>query len=147
MKIIYSAASPKAGQTEHVSQQVGQTLCAAGFASAVPLPPRGSKGWLEAIAEIDKMRTAPSQYDTVPPNATGTEWSASILGSGQVRVIKKVDGTVWWFDGPPKECPANIREQFLQLAAINPGANAAALEEAKRKQVDYEASVQFAKRY
>ncbi len=147
MKIIYSAASPKSGQTEHVSQQVGQTLIAAGFASLVPLPPRGTNAWLAAIKEIDAMRTKPSQYDTVPPAANGIEWSATILGSGLVRVIKKIDGTVWWFDAPPADCPKNIREQFLQLAAINPGANAMALEAAKRAQQDYEEKVRYAKRY
>jgi hypothetical protein len=58
-----------------------------------------------------------------------------------------VGGEVFWFDGPPKECPANIREQFLQLASLNPGANVAALERAQREQVEYDNKVKFAKRY
>jgi hypothetical protein len=144
VKIKYVSPSPKAGTEEHVRNDVGQTLVAAGFAVAVPLPKRGTNEWLKAIAEIDAMRTKPSEYDTVPPAADGVLWSATILGSGLVRIIKKVGSEVYWFDGPPKECPANVREQFLQLANLNPGANASALDAAKRAQQDADAAARNA---
>jgi hypothetical protein len=134
-KIQYTSASPKAGQIEHISSSVAATLIAAGFATAVPFPPRGSKEWLAAIQEVDRMNTQPSQYDTPVP-ANGVEWAATVMSSGLVRVIKKINGSIWWFDGPPTECPESIRAQFLQLANLNPGANAEALDAAKRSQVD-----------
>lgn len=147
MKIQYTAASPKANQVEHVSQQVGQTLVAAGFAVPVPLPPRGSKGWLAAIQELDALRTKPHAEDVVPPGADGVLWSVTVQASQKVNVVKKVDGTIWFFDGPPADAPANIRQQFIELASINPAANAIALEAAKRAQMNYESKVEFAKRF
>jgi hypothetical protein len=142
MKITYTKFVPDPslrGTTTNLPAHIAQVLIASGQAVAVPVPDRNkpdpTNAWLRHIQEEDAMRK-PTQYDTVPPNATGVEWSATVMGSGLVRVIKRVDGQVFWFDGPPKECPANIREQFLQLANLNPAANAAALDAAKRAQID-----------
>jgi hypothetical protein len=150
MKITYTeyVADPTLrGKTAHLPAHIAQVLIAQGTAKEVPLPPRGSRGWLEAIQELDAMRTGPSQYDTVPPSVTGTEWSVKTMESGQTLVVKKSGSQTFWYDAPPADCPANVREQYIQLASINPGANAAALEAAKRAQRDYEAKVQYAKRW
>jgi hypothetical protein len=117
VKIVYSAASPKAGQVEHVSQQVGQTLVAAGFATAVPFPPRGSKGWLAAIKELDAMQTGPSPQDTVPEAPTGITWSVKKMEGGAVVIIRRTMEQVDWLSAPTPDTPKNIAQQFRGMRA------------------------------
>jgi hypothetical protein len=72
MKIKYLASSPKNGTVEHVRNDVGLTLIAAGFAETVPLPKRGSPGWLEARQEQSALATGPSAGDAVASTAVIT---------------------------------------------------------------------------
>ena len=69
MKIRYAASHPtKAGLTEHINNLVGQTLIALGQAEAVPLPARGSAGWLEERQAQAALAGRPDIQD-VDPNA------------------------------------------------------------------------------
>jgi hypothetical protein len=79
MKITYTQYVPDPslrGTTTNLPAHIAQVLIASGQAVEIPLPRRGSPGWLAAIKEIDAMNTKPSEYDTVPPAANGVEWSA-----------------------------------------------------------------------
>ncbi len=135
MKIRYLPSSPKFPLEEHVRNDVGATLCAAGFAEAVAMPQRGSKGnaWLEARLEQSRLAGPPSQYDT-PVGGQNVEWGVQTQKSGQVHVIKRARGEVLFFDGPPQDCPASIVQQFLDASAVNPEANHYAIESAKLAQ-------------
>jgi hypothetical protein len=115
-KIQYSSASPKAGQIEHVSSSVAATLCAAGFATAVPFPPRGSKDWLAAIQELDRLNTQPSQYDVVPEAPTGVSWSVKKMDGGKVVIIRRTMEQVDWLSAPTPDTPQNIAQQFREMS-------------------------------
>ena len=133
MKIQYIAPSPKAGTIEHVSQQVGQTLVAAGFATAVPFPRRdGSPEWMAAIAEEDAARK-PSHHDTVgalPPGEI--QWSVRELASGKAVIVKQTGGEIQFIDAITPDTPESTRRAFVELCSVNPEANSAALAAAKR---------------
>jgi hypothetical protein len=115
-KIQYSSASPKAGQIEHVSSSVAATLCAAGFATAVPFPPRGSKDWLAAIQELDRLNTQPSQYDVVPEAPTGISWAVKKTDGGKVVIIRRTMEQVDWLSAPTPDTPQNIAQQFREMS-------------------------------
>jgi hypothetical protein len=136
-KIKYTAASPKAGQTEHKDNATAATLIAAGFAEAVVEPQRGSKGngWLEARLEQSRL-AGPLDPHSTSGWVNGTEWGVQTQKSGQVHVIKRSRGEVLFFDGPPQDCPASIRQQYLDAAAVNPEANAVAYAAAKKAQAE-----------
>jgi hypothetical protein len=115
-KIQYTSASPKAGQIEHVSSSVAATLCAAGFATAVPFPPRGSKDWLAAIQELDRLNTQPSQYDVVPEAPTGISWAVKKTDGGKVVIIRRTMEQVDWLSAPTPDTPQNIAQQFREMS-------------------------------
>src|ERR1700722_9483387 len=101
MKIRYLPSSPKHPQVEHVRNDVGNTLVAAGFAEIVPAIRRGEKGWLEERLAQSALVTAPGDHDTVA-GVTATEWG--IHQSGKVvAVIKRVGSDTFFFDAPPAD--------------------------------------------
>lgn len=117
MKVRYTAASPKAGQVEHLPPHIGNTLVAAGFAEAVPLPSRNDPGWLDARNE--QAALAVPQPGDVDPNAKGTEWGirerTSSDGFSHARIIMRRGSETFYFDAPPADCPASIKARFQQL--------------------------------
>jgi hypothetical protein len=63
MKIKYTSASPKAGQTEHLQPNICATLIAAGFAEPCGPPPmRGTREW---FAEMQELHGVPAPTPTV----------------------------------------------------------------------------------
>jgi hypothetical protein len=133
MKIIHKN-SPKAGLTEHLPPLVAQTLIASGFAELCSMPERGSAGWLAARKEQAATVTAPGPHDVVPSAPDGIEWGVKTTASGKVMVLKRIDGQLFFLDGPPADAPAGIRQQWLAATAANPEANAVALAAAKAAQ-------------
>ncbi len=135
MKIRYLPSSPKNGTEEHIRNDVGATLVAAGFAEEVVMPRRGSVGnaWLEARLEQSRLAGPPDIHDVCPADADGTTWGVKTSGK-QVLILKKTDGQLFFLNGPPKDCPARIVQQFLDECAKNPEANVLAFEAAKRAQ-------------
>lgn len=143
MKIKYTAASPKNGTEEHVRNDVGLTLIAAGFAQAVPFPQtRGSNEWLAAMKEINADRK-PSCHDTVVPNVYPPTWEVELSSRNEVLVVFRSGCQVTRYSSPPKECPKVFAEQYRAAkAANNPGAAAQALASAKIKQSEYDSREQ-----
>lgn len=68
-KIRFTAASPKAGQTEHVNTATASTLIAAGFAELVPY-----KNFVEFMNANHRSGSDPSNSNPAPP-VSGVEWS------------------------------------------------------------------------
>jgi hypothetical protein len=64
--------SPKAGLVEHIRNDVGQTLVAAGFAEEIRLPNQNDPGWLAARLEQSRLAGAPDPHDAVIE--AGTSW-------------------------------------------------------------------------
>jgi len=125
----------KIGTVEHIENQTGRTLIALGVAEEIKLPARGSEGWLAARKELSDAIHAPGPGDVVGGN--GIEWGVKqMLKGGKALVIKKVDGQVFYLDGPPADCPATIRQQFADMCSRNPEANAIALAAAKQTQTE-----------
>jgi hypothetical protein len=116
--------SPKAGIVEHIRNDVGLTLVAAGLAEEVALPPRGSAGWLAARKEQSALATIPDAADTVVPS--GTSWGL-YQQLDKVVVVKIVNGNSFFYETPPSDCPADVRQRFT--APRNPAAAVAAAEE------------------
>jgi len=135
MEIQYLPSSPKYPQTEHVRNDIGETLIHAGFAVRVSEPPRGSAEWLAWRNKRAQTVTAPSPYDTIA-GAPGTTWGVLNQRNGVVLVIKRVDSDTFFFDAPPAECPRSVIQQFLDACAANTGANAVAIAEAKKVQAE-----------
>jgi hypothetical protein len=134
MKVKFTNPNNKKfGTTEHIENTTGRTLIALGECEEVCAPLRTSPDWLAWRKEQDALRTGPSIYDTVPSAPKGIEWGIKQTGK-KVLVLKKVDGQLFFLDGPPKDAPASIVQQFLDAAAKDPEANAVAIEAAKRKQ-------------
>jgi hypothetical protein len=116
--------SPKAGIVEHIRNDVGLTLVAAGLAEEVALPPRGSAGWLAARKEQSALATTPDAADTVVPS--GTSWGL-YQQLDKVVVVKTVNGESSFYETPPSDCPEDVRQRFR--APRNPAAAVAAAEE------------------
>lgn len=124
----------KFGTTEHIENTTGRTLIALGECEEVALPARGSAGWLAARNE-QAATAVPNPADT-PAGVAATEWGIQNLRSGKVHIIKRVGSDTFFFDGPPQDCPASIRQQWLDATAVNPEANAVALAAAKAAQAN-----------
>jgi hypothetical protein len=139
-QIKYIAPSPKAGTTEHTDNVAASLLVKAGFAEYVPQPNRNTpdptNAWLRSIQEQDAMRK-PSVHDT-RADVVGVEWGVKVLGSGAANIIKRCGSETYFYDSAPADCPASIRQQFLDAAAVRPEANRAAIEAAKQEQVNRE---------
>ncbi len=133
MKVTHKN-SPKAGLTEHLPPLVAQTLIASGFAELCPMPERGSAGWLAARKEQAATVTAPGPHDTVPAAPDGIEWGVKTTASGKVMVLKRIDGQLFFLDGPPADAPAGTLAQWFDATAANPEANAVAIAAAKKAQ-------------
>jgi len=126
----------KFGTTEHIENTTGRTLIALGECEEVVMPVRGSKGnsWLEARLEQSRLAGPPGPHDTVPSAPDGIEWGVKVTGK-KVLVLKRVDGQLFFLDGPPADCPATVRQQFLDaLRGTDPDAHAAAIESARQRQ-------------
>src|SRR5271168_4138505 len=103
---------PKSGATEHINNQTGATLIAAGLAEEVPLPPRGTSGWLEAMAEQEAQRVA------ALPKTSAVQWAVKDTLSDQnpvrVMIVKTTVNGILYFDSPPADCPDGIRKLWQQ---------------------------------
>jgi hypothetical protein len=88
MKILHVAPSPKAGISEHMPNQRAQGLIDAGFAVAVPKPPRGSSEWLAAMAEEEQQRVAliPADQRDAAPSPISL-WSVRYLDRANKHVV------------------------------------------------------------
>jgi len=145
MKIRF-LSGPRAGQTDHAphSQQT-QLLAQAGIIEIIPMPPRGSSGWLERMAEEQRLRPSNPQ-DTVPINVWPPIWECGKLPiSGTPIILLRSGGEVTRFDDVKAAkqwgCPKNILEQFdAQMNNNGDYAASTALAEAKRQQEDRERS-------
>ncbi|HWY20026.1 MAG TPA: hypothetical protein VNX26_02335 [Candidatus Acidoferrum sp.] len=152
MKITYTQFVPDPalrGTTTNLPAHIAQVLIASGQASAVPMPVRGTKEWLKARLEQSAQAGPPDAHDVVPPFVVGVQWEAKQLPTGLVVILRKSGGEVTRFDDL-KECPAcpkSVRKQFEELKAINVGADAQALDAAKRQQTEYDEKVRHAKRW
>jgi hypothetical protein len=105
MKIRYLPSSPKHPLIEHVKNEVGNVLVAAGFAEAIPMPDRRDPAWGAARAEEEKLRN-PQCF--APPVIS---WG--LLHDSRATIIQKtVNGNVFRFETPPADCPAKIVAQF-----------------------------------
>ena len=129
--------SPKAGTVEHIRNDVGRTLVAAGLAEEVALPPRVSKEWLAARLEQSRLATTPDPHDTVVP--MGTTWGL-YQQTGKVAIQKTVNGESFFYEQPPADTPAAVRQQFMNATAGDPVANAEAYDKAVREQMTRDAA-------
>jgi hypothetical protein len=132
MKIRYLAASPKVGQVEHIRNDVGVTLIAAGFAEAVPY-----KDFRERLREEGQGGAHPQSTN---PCVDGVEWGikdASDSGFRCVTVIKKVNSETTYYSAPPADAPKSIVKRFDELSNSTGSTAAADLDAAKRAQLEY----------
>jgi hypothetical protein len=170
MKIRYLPSSPKNGTEEHVRNDVGNTLVAAGFAEALPDPRRGTNEHLQMRAEQSRLAGAPDKNDVVPPRVEGVRWEIFQPAPGVVILLRKSGFEVTFFvekdfeDTKDKNnrvvetgrqkfldavraCPQSVLKQYEDHKAANPAANLAQLEQAKNAHANYNHSVANAKRW
>jgi hypothetical protein len=126
MKIRYISPSPKAGQEEHIRNDVGNTLVAAGFAVELKY-----RSYVERLADLPPAAPDPSAPPYYPPP-----------GVWQVSELPFSGRPVLWFricsEQRPYECetlaakdgcPPHLIRQFLEKKhASNPAAIEAAQE-------------------
>jgi hypothetical protein len=122
------------GTKAHVPRSVAEV--AVGYQQAEYVPPAnyGTTEWLEERQAQSAAATGPSAYDTPTLAAGVIEWGLQHLKSGKANVIKKVGSDVYFYDVPPSDTPARIVRQYDDACAVNPEANRAAIEAAKRAQ-------------
>lgn len=110
MRVTYIPPSPKAGQTEHVRNDVGRTLVSAGFAREEKY-----RDYREMLA--NEAPTA-SGHGSVDPNVSGTEWGVkdkSESSFSQVVIIKRTGSATTYYSTPPTDCPSAIVAQWQAL--------------------------------
>jgi hypothetical protein len=142
MKIRYLAASPKNGQIEHIRNDVGATLIAAGFAEAIPY-----KDFRERLLEEGQGFADPH---SVNPCVKGVEWGvkdASDSGFRVVTIIKRSGADTTYYSTPPADAPKSIVKRFEDLSNSSGSTASADLEAAKRAQLLYNESVKHAKKW
>jgi hypothetical protein len=116
MKIVYVPPSPKAGQSEHLPPHTANTLIAAGFAEAVPLPPRNDPSWLAERNEQAKL----AERNPEDAGVKGVEWGVKARNpmfpaSSKTHIIKRVGVETFFFAAPPADCPRSIGARWQQL--------------------------------
>jgi hypothetical protein len=121
MKIQYLPPSPLAGQTAHLQPQRAQGLIDAGFAVAVPLPPRGSREWLQAMRENEQERIALIPEGQRQESSTVPTWGLKFLESSHRYVIVRTlltesltfaENTL--MDGKGRPDPKRSQQQFVE---------------------------------
>jgi len=132
VRITYTAASPKAGITEHVDNVTGRVLVASGLATEYIY-----KDFRERLAA--EFASA-SGAGNVSATVVGVEWGIK-EGDGsaysQNVVVKRVGAETTYYAAPPHDAPESIKKRFAELSAIDPNANAIAVEKAKRDAAEY----------
>lgn len=127
MRITYTAASPKAGITEHIDNVTGRVLVASGMATEYKY-----KDFRERLAA---EFSSASGAGCVNASVVGVEWG---IKEGSVNaVIKRVGAETIYYSCPPDDAPESIKKRFTELAAIDPNANAIAVDQAKRDAAEY----------
>ena len=143
MKIRYLAASPKVGQVEHIRNDVGVTLIAAGFAEAVPY-----KDFRERLREESQNAT---DAHNVNPNFTKNgevQWSVDAKSFDKPVIVKRQRSETTYYAGPSAEMPQSVIELFQSLSDTgSPHNSTAQLEADQRKQAEYEHSIRDVRRY
>jgi len=148
MKIRYINPSPKAGQISHERPDTARTLIAAGFAEAVPLPERGSAGWVQARLEQGRAQQGPpNAHDTVvtshaPVWSVAEEYQGIPIG-GVVMLRSTGDSKETFIDiiqAGHRGCPENIQKQFTERLLAPKGINVQKLDEAINAQNEYNAA-------
>ena len=132
MRITYTAASPKAGITEHIDNVIGRVLVASGLATEYKY-----RDFRERLAS--EFATA-SGAGNVDPNAKGVEWGIKESDGSAYSVnviVKKHGAETTYYSAPPDDAPESIKRRFAELAAIDPNASALALDKAKRDAAEY----------
>lgn len=146
MKIKFkNPNSLKYGTIEHMENSVARTLIAMGEAEAVPYT-----GYVQRLSEESALRTKTAAGDAVPEFFTAPTWNVKQhQRSGKVVVEKRAGTELTTFDGPPSDCPENVRRAFAALvgAPDKTVADYFAREKAVRDQAEYNERIKAARRY
>ena len=135
------------GTEQHVARSLAEVACGYGQAEIVPPARWGTTEWhAERLAQSAAV-TEPGDHDTPAQFFDQPVWSVAALVSGTVCVVKSFKSETTRYEAPPVDCPLSIVEQYLSLKNVDPAAGALALDAAKRAQVEYNASIQNAKRF
>ena len=107
MKVRFTSG-PKAGTIEHLPPHICQPLIAAGLCEHLP-----HKDFRERLAE----EASPA---ATPPVV---EWGVLDKGLSRfsiVRVVKRVGAETYYYDAPPDDAPASIKQKFSALTQPQP---------------------------
>ena len=132
MRITYTAASPKAGITEHIDNVAGRILVASGLATEYKY-----KDFRERLAA---EFSSASGAGNVSASVVGVEWGireSDGSAYSQNVVVKRVGAETTFLSAPPDDAPESIKRRFAELASVNPNAAAEALDKAKRDAAEY----------
>jgi hypothetical protein len=143
-KIQYIAPSPKTGQIEHVRPDTARTLVAAGFAIEIPF-----KDFRERLRE--EGQGIANNPNNTNPCVEGTRWGvkdAGDSGFGVAAIIKQVGSETTYYSSPPPDCPKGIVKQFEDLSSSTRAVDAAAaLDTAKRAQLEYDEKIKHVRKW
>lgn len=134
MKVRF-ISGPKINTTEHVANDIGRTLVAAGLAEHVPY-----KDFRERLAAESSPAAKPTPVEWGIRESDGSPFSVTV-------VVKKTATGMQFLSQPPDDAPESIKRRFAELASINPNAAAEALGARKREQAEYDERMKMAKRF
>jgi hypothetical protein len=119
MRVTYTAASPKAGITEHIDNTTGRVLVASGLATE-----QKYASYRERLAAEASPAAKPIPVEWGIKESDGSRFSVN-------TVIKKSSAGTIFYSAPPDDAPAEIKRRFAALVSIDPNSAATALAIAK----------------
>lgn len=142
MKIKF-LSGPRTGQIDHApNTQEMQLLAKAGLIEIIP--------WTSYRERLASEHASASGAGCVNASVVGVEWGireSDGSAYSQNVVIKKSGSNTTFFSAPPDDAPPSIKQRFAELAAIDPNANAIAVEKAKHDAAEYNERSKTFKRY
>ena len=134
MKVRF-ISGPKINTTEHVANDIGRTLVAAGLAEHIPY-----KDFRERLAEESSPAAKPTPVEWGIRESDGSPFSVNV-------VVKKTATGMQFLSQPPDDAPASIKCRFAELTTRDPNASAAAIAKAKADLAQYNERLKTAKLY